>query len=658
MPSLDDVLLHTYLRQAALQPGAVGTCWPADATVSGGGMPDVKLGPHVPPPLWADSVLPPLEAVARNPIWSWTQRGGQLDRFVDVDCWVRATKKVARVLEEVRFHDVAVRPVGGARVDLPLDAAFLVRREVLDEGETRRGAHPLWAIATVVDRSALNVFAYEVRPDGLAPVPEAALNAPDFMPAPGEPAALRVAAGETLALRHAPLRVVVCVSLVTNRELANWEPLGILGAGRLFPHVMVMANAPLEEVTASTTARRPAQRATCPADDMNDDMGVLLVADSNEGLLDEFKSHLPAWSQEKLEWAMEQLGLQALGLPLADPPFWNVIFDYYDPDPLGDHWDAPASPFQASAAAGPPRWKGKSDRFVAVRPWDAGDPAPPPLRGVIDRHLTGVTYVAGEIAKVPGQGAFDNIHFAPSMNASALVTDNYGWSASPMGAAHYIDRLGLDRVVMAPFCFHDCYHAHWRWGTSFGTLPEWQDHVRGWDDGYDPAAPFGPGTPYARAGAPMVPRNQEVSVTLHSRREWTEVVRALPFRAGGEPTPPPPGVWTVIGHHGAAYGITVQPAVQAAVALAFACLFQGQIPPEPLAARSAYSIASPNPAAPRHSTFSNTPMGPLPYPPLRPNWSLIYWHLRFAGRENASAFKLDDEVAERIRIHDLARAKG
>ena len=92
------------------------------------------------------------------------------------------------------------------------------------------------------------------------------------------------------------------------------------------------------------------------------------------------------------------------------------------------------------------------------------------------------------VTKLPGQGAFDNIHIAQKVIFESVLKDKRWANTHP------------DRVSMAPFCAHDCMHTHWRWGDA-GSSDRW---IKGWSNGF----------PYSKSGSPLVPENQEVEVKL------------------------------------------------------------------------------------------------------------------------------------------------
>lgn len=140
----------------------------------------------------------------------------------------------------------------------------------------------------------------------------------------------------------------------------------------------------------------------------------------------------------------------------------------------------------------------------------------------------GSTWVAGykprRVQKVPRQGEFDNIHMAPKMKLPAAVVRELprGWPRE---------------VTMAPFCVHDCFHLHWRWGTRSDLAPEGPKWARGWSGD----------VPYSQAGAPMVAGNQEVSIKMLGPCSMAYTARIHA---------PMVGRWQVVMHHGAAYALS------------------------------------------------------------------------------------------------------
>jgi hypothetical protein len=197
---------------------------------------------------------------------------------------------------------------------------------------------------------------------------------------------------------------------------------------------------------------------------------------------------------------------------LIPNPFWGDLFDYYDVNPL-------PGPYVCAVP-----WKDKSRRFVPTSVivtsddpvLESGDPTPP-----------GPIIVGKKISKTGGQGEFDNLHIAPKM---VLRPENV--------TSHHIPKeklAGLDRITMAPFCFHDCLHMHLRWGAADGDAQN-----RGWQDEE---------TPNALAGAPLVPPNQRVTLNLMSPTSFEYTAEALGVRAGS---------WQIMLHHGLGYALNAK----------------------------------------------------------------------------------------------------
>jgi hypothetical protein len=168
---------------------------------------------------------------------------------------------------------------------------------------------------------------------------------------------------------------------------------------------------------------------------------------------------------------------------------------------------------------------------------------------------------------------------------------------------------------MAPFCEHDCLHTHWRWG-EFAV----EQQNRGW------SAPTShptlvPGRPYAIAGAPMVPHNQAVTISIPSLHEFEYRVHATGwFPATQDPIPA--GTYTFVNHHGSAYALSVN-----------AVLFQ--------AAKVQVGLATEAALDPHVGS-----------PALSSNSAILYWYLRFGGTQGA--LFIPDIVQERLKTTGAA----
>jgi hypothetical protein len=131
------------------------------------------------------------------------------------------------------------------------------------------------------------------------------------------------------------------------------------------------------------------------------------------------------------------------------------------------------------------------------------------------------------IHKLGRQGEFDNLHLAPKMVAPAeVIRRNPGMAST------------LREIAMAPFCIHDCFHTHFRWGSAATNKS-----ACGWS-----GTAMDPGEPNQIAGVPLVPPNQDVSVTLLSPSGYRYTARIQK---------PTAGTWQPIFHHGSAYAIHI-----------------------------------------------------------------------------------------------------
>lgn len=130
---------------------------------------------------------------------------------------------------------------------------------------------------------------------------------------------------------------------------------------------------------------------------------------------------------------------------------WEDIFDYYHIDPTD----------------------GTQFRAVRLPP---GDLSPDLEERLIRKEWHFNKLRDSVVEKTLRQGEFDNLHLAPKM------------------------KHGKHEAFMAPVCQHDCVHTHWRWSEGYKAKAQ-----RGWSD----ANP----QPFSKAGAPMVPPNQAITIT-------------------------------------------------------------------------------------------------------------------------------------------------
>ncbi len=101
--------------------------------------------------------------------------------------------------------------------------------------------------------------------------------------------------------------------------------------------------------------------------------------------------------------------------------------------------------------------------------------------------------------KMPHQGEFDNIHMAPKLKMVHVTHTSLRrcWARLSRGDTREffpVDpaQLGLDDISMAPFCAHDYFHMHWRWGS--GALRDGlADGIRPRPGGWRPLVPLNQG---------------------------------------------------------------------------------------------------------------------------------------------------------------------
>ena len=162
---------------------------------------------------------------------------------------------------------------------------------------------------------------------------------------------------------------------------------------------------------------------------------------------------------------------------------------------------------------------------------------------------------------------------------------------------HYFSKHNDDpsfkNIAMAPFCIHDCLHTHWRWGSHFTTKQS-----KGWDGS----------VPYAKAGAPLVPANQKITMSmphLHGFRYKAEISTAIP-----------PGQWQVVNHHGSAYALSID--------------MKGTM------AKALLGVSFEESA----DDFDWS-------------WAMFYWHLRYGYAPDGL---LGHKIVERIHVTDLTKA--
>jgi hypothetical protein len=418
-------------------------------------------------------------------IWSWDSPvfGGEGVQVTNVTCKVSSMGYMKmQVLDLIEWGPVVVKFGSFDTNTLPLTKDFLICTRYALAGSVSSSPGAYWQLPANTDQSFEMVFGYELpftgwpsSPAPGAPVPLAlaSIDYPDFVEHPYEFPASHTDRGgpAVVTLRPRPLRIILVVSLVCCKERYDFDPGSVLGAGRIYPYMMAVANSPLNQLTGSVKLSRPerSSHSEIMGEKMTSNIGSVFFTDRNDpGIIARV--------------------------------YWDNLFAYYYVDP-------------------PPA------KYTMVTPSSRGRNWT--VRGGVTVHeLQGVSDEKTEdrdILKIAGQGEFDNIHLAPKMVFPKEVLEN------PLNRGLY----GLENVAMAPFCIHDCFHLHCRWSDG----PD-DPQVKGWVAN----------RPFVKAGAPLVPGNQEVTMEMHSPVSFTYTATAEQCRAGE---------WQIILHHGGAYALSV-----------------------------------------------------------------------------------------------------
>jgi len=482
---------------------------------------------------------------------------------------------------------VGATMMSGRTVELPLDAKFIASKWVVFDGEIQEDQTPLWRLKSRLDKGLLIAFVYEIDPDGqpqpwkpaaadrealdaaretsfarranaqrpaLPPEKELSPESPYFVPSPAvsEPAAQNAESwakrvrkgdllprdtGETVVQGQVPsvqpaevgpARILVVLSFSVCRERSDFEPGGIAGMGRLYPHVMFLSSVPLLTVEASVRYNRPEK--TTPADPPDGLPGARVTCHTG------FDAINPKISGLMVTDANESN--RELNVPSPFPlPFWSNLFAYYLPKPHETIGTEAMRMVRTDR-----RWAREKAGIVSREIENSFDP----------RDLR-------VLRKEARQGEFDSIHQAPSFrlvgaNLANVPEPGFFSFLSPnvwidISDASAQENLKLNEIFMAPFCTHDCLHTHWRWGTALTKKAS-----VGWDEN----------GPYSAAGAPMVPVNQDVTAWMRGPSRLTYHARA--GRDDGSAMELLAGTWQVLMHHGSAYALYITGVVKAVMA--------------------------------------------------------------------------------------------
>jgi hypothetical protein len=597
MPSLDEILKDTLIMAgAAGNPAGLTEFEPGINTFANRPSPDPARGPLA------------------QPIWTWDYSGLReinqampMNRVENLEVWSRTIAGLhgvdqgwMTVAMPVEWAPVAVT-LPQERVVLPLTQKYFAKGFMLSSA-SYPGTNAWWPLAADLDQSFASVFLYDLtsRQPNQPPatVDAAHFNSPDFMPAPNvESGNLPVGSTGDTEDRHF---ICVVLSLVCMQERADFEPGGIVGMGRFYPHFMIMSNKRMPRVMTIanqqfSTGIEATIRVTRP------DRSGYYGSFANPGGAPRIMQHPdmdPVVMPLLITEPNETRGMDPLNL--VSVPYWDLFFDYFLP--LDYRGGAPnllarnqLSRVVDRGMAGRRELKGVLQHLdytkllnlvtVALTNPTVFPQLPAPLRvlGIeiskialsrpsLQAVMFGNVLSALQLAtvsqsnflprikkrliKLPGQGTFDNLHLAPRMKAHTVIgtpeMNNPKWQSS-------LDTF--DTLRMAPFCEHDCMHTHWRWGLAFKGAPN-EKPIRGFAASAS-AAFAGTGAPYQTVGNAMVPLNQDVDIGFGSNSQLSYTASLTDIA---------PGVWQPVYHHGSAYvlgfsasGALLHPAIKVAI---------------------------------------------------------------------------------------------
>jgi hypothetical protein len=500
-------------------------------------------------------------------IWRWKHDGTAPWIIGEIYCRARSSRYTScKVLDSIEWgletdktkgtlkNCVRITNLAGKQIELPLTKDFVTFKAAIEGGEISNDQTALWKLPANLDKSLVVAFVYSLAP-GQPPraMPADEVNALEdaFMPS-GDAAAATGADvhGEVSADLEHP-RVLVILSLTTCKQAEDYAPGSIVGMGRFYPHMMVMSSAPLARIEGTVRLNRPEEA-------FRDGDSVEPPDDIGDRFVDQFKG--PKGCCNEYDGHSKKIGsiffadANDFGIStLKDPPlpFWSNFFSYYMLDAYPTIKD--------ETVLAVTRFADK----VGIRTKDDL---------VVRQPVTGPADYA-KLIKMPFQGEFDNIHMAPKMKLNrtgvkrAIYTEMDDGPNPAVNALIYsrpvntfaipLDDLKIDEISMAPFCSHDCFHTHWRWGK----------------DAKDPAqCGFSGMVPYKIPGGPLIPSNQSLQL-------WLRAPNLLTYTAtvwGTDKTPIAANTWQVIMHHGSAYALDITAYVMACMAKLSVDTFAGQ----------------------------------------------------------------------------------
>lgn len=429
---------------------------------------------------------------ARGTQWIFSQNSTNSE-ITDLICKSQGMEML--VCTKIKWENIKVN-VQNTNFELKLTSEFLVKKYYSGEGEIKKSDSELWVLPADADPCLAMIygFQYDFSNKKFVPIKPEQLEEDTLMPALDEKPKdhkLSLTEGKTHKIKISHLRIIVCLEFATCKKKADFEPVGLLDAAKFSPHILLMSNVKLSSFDAAIEIERPPEVGHHHKEEtMNAKITPLLFTDNNNSPHKFFS--LPHWYTS--------------GEPLF--PYWDAIFDNYNLNPANGEY-----------VVVDPANKSKPPKFVKAIKYTPKDG--------FEYFVTALDppqYENRPIDAMDRQGLFDNFHLAPSMVAEKKIRDKRKGYA-------------LSDIKMAPICVHDCLHMHWRWGKYMGLAGK---AFRGWDSN---------NKPYNERGAPMVPRNQKVTICIKNSHSFIYKVSANGDLDASK--------WHVVMHHGLSYAVAI-----------------------------------------------------------------------------------------------------
>ncbi len=378
----------------------------------------------------------------------------------------------------------------GTDIQLPLNAGFLLALAQAGSSRTRIAAGKVstFPLATEIQTYATLVFGYSVNSQTgtVTPLDLSAVE-------PGQLTTWLGNHGFSAPTNTSNTVVIATYDLSFTSPNDDFQPKGAAPMGaanvvRTYPLLSVWSSRGITAVNAELDIARPAA-SPMPGMARGGTISGALYTDMNSGIRSLWQDLDPV-----VQTAISALAsTNTLAMPFPGPVVApSAVVAAFNAIP-SVRWDSLFAHYSLDAARSSitvvsPRFPRRADTTS---------------RQVFDKSKS--TYSTGPaVTKVERQGMFDNLHVAPAMD----------YKGAP--------------AFMAPLCQHDCLHIHWRWGASFTDIP-----VKGWSGGL----------PYKKPGAPMIPENQTLKISVSgATMSYIPTAENAPAQA-----------WQIFMHHGTGY---------------------------------------------------------------------------------------------------------